>query len=347
MRRTNWVLAVAVAAAAAVVVVSGGDALAKKGGGGGGGGDPGNTTPLDILFQFHINNVDPTHNSLYAMQDDGSGQTLLTTCGGKPSWSPDGTEVAFWGDADGPGIYVMSIGGGEARKVVATNTTYGSDVAWSPVPSPDGEFKLAFTDSPLEPDGTYGKEEVFLVNLDGTGLRDVSQLEGINARCNNVSWSSDGARLAFLFGFTVRVLDLERLDASGVPAQDTVYSSSAIHPWQAEWAKTSDTIVFAAVDGSTTSPLGDLYVIAVGFSTSAGAWVGSIPVNITNTPDDEERMPSWSPDDTRIVCKNAHWRSNRKGVATLSLDAVPVGTGARSTILSGDADYPIWKRSTP
>jgi len=37
-----------------------------------------------------------------------------------PSWSPDGSQIAFWSDSDGPGYYVMSALTGSPRKVLST-----------------------------------------------------------------------------------------------------------------------------------------------------------------------------------------------------------------------------------
>src|SRR2546429_480313 len=89
-----------------------------------------------------------------------------------PSWSPDGSKIAFHSDRDGTG------------PINLTNTA-GEDAlaAWSP----DGS-KIVF-DS--DRDGNF---EVYVMNTDGTGLVDLT-----NSTANEAfpAWSPDGSKIAF------------------------------------------------------------------------------------------------------------------------------------------------------
>jgi len=116
--------------------------------------------------------------NVYSMNSDGSDVRQLTDCyingGGvsvcsTPSWSPDGTKIAFsdgdfiYGDnIGGAGIYIMNPDG-----TSITPVSQDSD-AWSFFPkwSSDGK-KILFLYSP---DGVQG---VYSIKPDGTGLNQI------------------------------------------------------------------------------------------------------------------------------------------------------------------------------
>jgi len=88
-----------------------------------------------------------THG-VYVMNSNGSRQTRLTD-GEWPSWSPDGTQIAFSTTRDGNSeIYVMNADGTDPQRLTS-NTAPDWDPAWSP----DGT-QIAFTSSrDTRPDG--------------------------------------------------------------------------------------------------------------------------------------------------------------------------------------------------
>jgi tricorn protease len=72
-------------------------------------------------------------------------QNLTRTSGAaerSPAWSPDGTHIAYWSDANGEyELYLMPSGGGEATKL----TDFGPGFRYQPYWSPDST-KIAFID---------------------------------------------------------------------------------------------------------------------------------------------------------------------------------------------------------
>lgn len=99
-----------------------------------------------------------------------------------PTWSPDGGQIAFVSERSGsPQIYVMSAGGGGARRV-SFQGGQNTDPSWSP----KGD-RIAFVTR-------EGHFDVMTVRLDGTGLTRITQDQGDN---EDPSWSPEGDYLAF------------------------------------------------------------------------------------------------------------------------------------------------------
>lgn len=163
------------------------------------------------------------NDEIYIMDEDGTGVRRLTNTlayDGQASWSPDGTRLTFISDRDGrKGIYLMNADGTNVSKLA---DLAGEDPVWSPngtriafaagsdiyVVNIDGGAPLNVTNDPQEdfgpawsPDGNRltfasrrdnGTYSVYVVNLDGTGIRRV--VEGYS---RDPAWSPDGTRIAY------------------------------------------------------------------------------------------------------------------------------------------------------
>ena len=143
----------------------------------------------------------------------------------EPAWSPDGLSIAFSSQRDGtPHIFVMSADGAGTRRLT-NGAQSDSHPSWSRdgrrivfsregalfvVPSAGGKARRvghglgSATDPAWSPDGTliaydyrepgFSIREVFVMNADGTGIRQVTKLGQVSGL---PAWSPDGKRLAF------------------------------------------------------------------------------------------------------------------------------------------------------
>jgi Tol biopolymer transport system component len=111
---------------------------------------------------------------------------------GFPAVSPDATSIAFdYGtDADSLGISMMSIDGSDIRALVPPPDGPAFDSA--PAFSPDGR-RIAFVRK-LSQRAPNAREAAFIVNVDGTGLR---QLTDWDLDVGRIRWSPDGSSLIF------------------------------------------------------------------------------------------------------------------------------------------------------
>jgi hypothetical protein len=184
-------------------------------------------------------------DQVYLTTRSGDTPTLLeipcaTTCGhSQASFSPDGTHVVVRrvvfgaGPAEPPTqdvLAMVDIGTGEATELASTTLDVGPIANLYPRWSPDGE-RIAFYRATYNSDGSLGASSLFLVNVDGTGLKELTTVPF----AGDPAWSPDGSSIAFstyprrvdaavgervtgLDLYTIRAdgTDLERLTSDGV-----------------------------------------------------------------------------------------------------------------------------------
>jgi Tol biopolymer transport system component len=225
---------------------------------------------------------DPRNPEVFSINPDGTGETVLTdhpARDGDPSFSPDGTKIAFESFRDGSSeVYVMNADGtGVTRLTFAPGEDRGT--SWSP----DGS-RIAFHSARFPaavPGPGHSSLEILTMNADGS---DQVRLTENNFQDALASWSPDGTKIAFNSN---RDLDHEIyvMDADGSNQTRLTFSPREdAHPM---WSPDGSQIAFHSRRRGTL----DIFVMDAD---------GSDVRRITTTDDAHEFFPVWSPDGTQI-----------------------------------------------
>lgn len=194
---------------------------------------------------------------IYVMNADGTALTRLTNDPGgdfAPSWSPDGSKIAFttfrFGNFD---IAVMNANG--------TGVTRLTDYARTdevPAWSPDGQ-RIAF-----EREWASDRWDIYVMNADGSGVTNVTTSM---KNAGNPTWSPDGSKIAFwgrinpgdptqIWVINVDGSGLTGLGAVGTPAWSPDGSKIAFHGSGRLYLMNPDgtdvTEIFGSASGSPT-----------------------------------------------------------------------------------------------
>ena len=264
--------------------------------------------PQWIVFESHRGaNAD---YEIVAMAPDGSRQTNLSNSWADdvaPAWAPDGRAIVFLSFRDTPAgkwnlgkgsVYAMAFdpASGTAGQVWRV-TDDGGDDDW-PSWSPDGT-RIAFQSD------RSGNQDIWIVNVDGSGL---VQLTHDLADDLHPDFSSDGQRIAFTSkrsgNADVWVIDVQAALASGSDAGAVNLTNSPGSDRYPFWSPDDSRLTFNTErDGNT-----ELYLMNAD---------GSLPRNLSQSPDSVEGLADWSPDGKRLVFYSD--RSGNKEVYVLDL----------------------------
>ena len=238
---------------------------------------------------------------LLLINADGSGQTVLTAGGNNrdanPAYSPDGSKIAFDRYIVGTGrtnIFLMNADGTNPVAVTLPgplpNTNLDSDPTWSP----DGK-KLAF----VSDRGGQRKKEIWVINVDGTGLVQLTTNVAIGSDSQGPfyawdvvpSWSPDGSRIVFASARDAISSDeIYLMNPDG--SNQARLTNNTLDDFNPTWSADSQKIAF--------------------FRNGSGINImnrdGTHVVNVTNDGFAED----WSPDGTRLAFQRFDPSNNSK-----------------------------------
>lgn len=191
---------------------------------------------------------------IYILNADGTGLTQVTSGEGAeftPAWSPDGTHVAFTARGQGgslPGIFTLDLATGAMQPVTAN--PYAGYLDKEPGYSPDGTRIVFVRDRQLiEAGGSRDEEALFVVNVDGTGLR---RLTSWDTAVGTASWSPDGSTIVFRRGIVGRAPLLPRIFAIGADGKGMEPLTAAnVGSFWPSWSPDGTRIVFTRYTGSS------------------------------------------------------------------------------------------------
>lgn len=154
---------------------------------------------------------DPVPSVDVAVMDaDGSNQRVLTEhahADHSPQWSPDGSLISFISERDDENannpdigayfseIYVMDAAGENERRVT-DHTTHKEGYEWSP----DGT-RFAYVGRCDNDVCEDIETDVYAVNLDGTGQRNLTRDARFESTRDEVEWSPNGAWVAYVWTY--------------------------------------------------------------------------------------------------------------------------------------------------
>jgi TolB protein len=224
---------------------------------------------------------------------------------GAPSWSPDGTQIAFYAERnDQPAdLFVMNADGSNVRQLTHTPAAEGYP-SWSP----DGRL-IAF-----EADDASGNFDIYVMNADGSGTRRLTQDP---RRDVGPAWSPDGKKIAFMSDRAGPEFDIYEMNADGSGVE-------RLTAGQTNWFP-------------QFSPDGTRLALHVGRDINIFDLKTHATTALTEDPANG-MYPTWSPDGRKIAFMS--WRNGKTELFTMNAD----GTDQRVLFspATGSAIDPRW-----
>jgi DNA-binding beta-propeller fold protein YncE len=210
-----------------------------------------------------------------------------------PAWSPDGRRIAFVSctECTTSDIWIMDADGGGLRRITNDAALDGAP-AWSP----DGT-RIAYHSGP------DGESAIYLIGVDGTGRRRLSQGADIAP-----AWAPGGGKIAFVRFIPGIYSSLFVINSDG--SGERRLTEPSIWVRQAAWSPDGKQIALAIMDVETTT--NDLFVMNADGSNltrlTEGQGIGTV---------------TWAPDGSSILLTDA---GPRHGLSTIKPDGTDLSS---------------------
>jgi len=269
--------------------------------------------PVTGLIAFH-SNCDGGYQ-VYIMDSNGENVRRLTDFAppnSEPTWSPDGSKVAFTSgkdDINNFNLYMINADGTNAQPLIEPERGYNWYPSWSPL----GD-KIVYQ-STFERQGRVG---IFVVEIDTGQITSLSSTEITDSM---PAWSPDGQRIVFVSDQDGDI-DIYTMKADGSERVRLTHDSGRnVHP---AWSSDGSKIVFI----STRDGEGDIYLMNSD---------GSEQTRLTFSPTYSEWNPSWAERGTKILFAAGY--ENDWEIYIMNADGSDI---TRLTFEAGDDRHPVW-----
>jgi Tol biopolymer transport system component len=250
--------------------------------------------PLAYVSQGLAGNDDIFVLSASAATDENV--TRFTAYDSWPSWSPDGTRIAFESNRHDPlhtEIYVIVVDSGFVTRLTADSGFADAQPAWSPL----GD-RIAFVS-----DRDSAGYDIYLMNTNGSG---VVRLTADSAHSTQPAWSPDGAKIAFATDRDSPAGEIYVMDSTGANPQNlTNHPASDLTP---AWSP----------DGSKIAFMSNRDSVAFGVFVMDNTGANVIRISPASP---QCGVPSWTPDGLRIAfeCDADIWVANADGTGVAQI----------------------------